>query len=57
MLFMKKLKLRLEPKIKVDDDKDNYKDEENEYLNTSFYVGVLFILLAVILQMIRLKKK
>ena len=31
--------------------------KENEYLNTSFYVGVLFILLAVILQMIRLKKK
>lgn len=40
MLFMKKLKLRLEPKIKVDDDKDNYKDEENEYLNNDANVKV-----------------
>jgi drug/metabolite transporter (DMT)-like permease len=31
--------------------------KENEYLNQSFYVGLVFILGAVILQMIRLKKK
>ena len=37
---MKKLKLRLEPKIKVDDDKYNYKDEENEYLNSDANVKV-----------------
>ena len=36
MLFMKKLKLRLEPKIKVDE----YKDEENEYLNNDVNVKV-----------------
>jgi len=33
---MKKLKLRLEPKIKVDE----YKDEENEYLNNDVNVKV-----------------
>ncbi len=31
--------------------------KENEYLNQSFYVGLVFILGAVVLQMIRLKKK
>jgi len=33
---MKKLKLRLEPKIKVDE----YKDEENEYLNNDLNANV-----------------
>lgn len=31
--------------------------KENEYLNNSFYIGVGFILLAVVLQMIRLRRK
>jgi drug/metabolite transporter (DMT)-like permease len=29
--------------------------KENKYLNTSFYVGVGFIVMAVVLQMVRLR--